>query len=121
MSISYRGKPEYALVMAELIRAAQYRGVTTYQDVARIMGLPRAGNLMGRKIGCILGEISDDEAKSGRPMLSAVAVGVNGAPGKGFYSFAKQLGKLSEAENQEAFWETERNAVYRTWKRRLQP
>ena len=41
--------------------AAQYRGVTTYQDVAAIMGLPQSGSHMGRELGLILGEIASDE------------------------------------------------------------
>jgi len=28
----YRGTTDYIRVLAELVRAAQYRGVTTYQD-----------------------------------------------------------------------------------------
>lgn len=81
----YRGTTKYFHVMAELVRAAQYRGVTTYQDIAVIMGLPQKGSHMGREIGQVLGEIAEDEVNSGRPMLSAVAVNVQGKPGPGFY------------------------------------
>jgi len=35
----YRRTTKYFHVMAELVRAAQYRGLTTYQDIAVIMGL----------------------------------------------------------------------------------
>ena len=41
MSAKYRGTTLYFHVLAELVRAAQYRGVTTYQDIAVIMGLPQ--------------------------------------------------------------------------------
>jgi len=61
-------------VLAELIHAAEYRGVTTYQDIAVIMGLPLQGAYMGRETGHVLGEFSEDEVNAGRPMLSAVAV-----------------------------------------------
>lgn len=57
----YRGTTKYFHVMAELVRAAQYRGLTTYQDIAVIMGLPLSGSHMGREVGQVLGEISEDE------------------------------------------------------------
>jgi hypothetical protein len=99
----YRGTPMYFHVMAELVRAAQYRGVTTHQDIAAIMGLRVIGSYMGRETGYILGEISEDEVNANRPMLSAVAVGVNGKPGPGFFSFAQQLSLLDSNDNQVGF------------------
>ncbi len=115
----YRGTTKYIHVLAELVRAAQYRGVTTYQDIAVIMGLPVRGSHMGRETGYILGEISEDEAATGRPMLSAVAVTVNGAMGSGFFSLARQLGRIQLDETDETFLARERAAVYETWKRPL--
>ena len=44
----YRGKTVYFHVLAELVRTAQYRGSTTYQDIAVIMGLPTSGSHMGK-------------------------------------------------------------------------
>src|SRR5437879_3293679 len=85
----YRGTTDYTRVLAELVHAAEYRGLTTYQDIAVIMGLPLQGAYMGKEIGHILGEISEDEVKGGRPMLSAVAVSVNGKAGSGFFALAK--------------------------------
>lgn len=111
----YRGKKEYSLVYAELIAAARYRGTITYQEIAQILGLPLSGSNMGMEIGWILGEISDDEVSNGRPMLSAIAVNVQGAPGPGFYALARQLGKLQD-DNEKAFWEEECHLVYETWK-----
>lgn len=117
----YRGTREYALVHAELITAARYRGTVTYQEVAQVMGLPLRGSHMAREVGQMLGSISEDEAASGRPMLSAIAVGVSGRPGDGFFGFARDLGKLKgEArEEEQRFWEGERAAVYETWARQL--
>lgn len=105
--------------MAELVRAAQYRGITTYQDIAVIMGLPQKGAYMGAETGHILGEISEDEFRSGRPMLSAVAVGVNGKPGPGFYTLARDLGLLTPTQSEIEFWAAQREAVYQAWKRPL--
>lgn len=73
---------------------------------------------MGAELGAYLGVISEDEVKLyGRPMLSAITVTVNGRPGGGFYTLAKDLGKLASDHpaDQQAFWETERMAVYSTW------
>jgi hypothetical protein len=116
----YRGTTTYIHVLAELVRAAEYRGVTTYQDIAVIMGLPLQGAYMGKETGHILGEISEDEVKAGRPMLSAVAVSVSGKAGPGFFALAKELGRFGgEPAEQEDFWRRELQAVYETWKRPL--
>lgn len=118
-SRGYGGSKEYLLVYCELIRAARYRETTTYQAVAEIMGLPLSGAYMGREIGRILGEISEDEVQQGRPMLSALVVGVVGRPSPGFFGLAKRLGRLREdsKEAEQQFWEEEKTAVYETWKR----
>jgi hypothetical protein len=115
----YRGTKEYLLVYAELLQAARYRGVTTYQAVAQIMGLPMTGNLMGKEVGQLIGEISGDEVQNGRPMLSALVVGTSGVPGEGFLTWAKELGRLTDdsKEGRAAFWESERQAVYQAWAR----
>lgn len=105
--------------MAELVRAAQYRGLTTYQDIAVIMGLPQKGSMMGKETGWILGEISEDEVSAGRSMLSAVAVGVSGKPGPGFYALAHTLGRLRSDAEDLSYWEMERQAAYAAWKRPL--
>lgn len=115
----YRGTPTYVHVVAELVRAAQYRGLTTYQDVAVIMGLPTHGSFMGSSTSRILGEICEEEVQAGRPMLSAVAVSVAGQPGPGFFELAKRLGRMPADEAESAFWQRERDAVYATWKRSL--
>jgi hypothetical protein len=121
MPKEYRGTVEYIRVLAELVRAAEYKGLTTYQDIALLMGLPTKGNRMGKETGQILGEISEDEVKAGRPMLSAVAVNVSGKPGPGFLGLARKMGKLPEADpaKEHLFWEQERKAVYKTWHRPL--
>jgi hypothetical protein len=75
---------EYFIAYSILINAAQHHGYATYQEIAQVVGLPTAGNYMSSQIGEILGIISANEAKEGRPMLSAIAVGTNGKPGKGF-------------------------------------
>ena len=115
----YRGTTKYFHVHGELVRAAQYRGLTTYQDIAVIMALPLTGAHMGSETGIILGEISEDEVNAGRPMLSAIAVGVSGKPGSGFFGLARDLGKLRAGEDEMAFWQAERDRTYAAWKRPL--
>jgi len=118
VSDKYRGTKEYYLIYSELITAARYRGTITYQEIAKIIGLPLKGSYMGAEIGHLLGEISEDEFNAGRPMLSSIAVNVQGSPGSGFFELARSLGKLTE-ESKEAendFWEEESEAVYEIWK-----
>lgn len=120
VSDKYRGTTDYALVLGELIRAAQYRGLTTYQDIAPLVGLPQAGHHMAREIGLILGAISEDEVVlAHRPMLSALAVNVKGDPGPGFFGLARDLGRLDQSGDESAFWKAERDDVYKAWRRRL--
>jgi hypothetical protein len=114
----YRGTTDYALVYCELITAAKYRGTVTYQEIAKIMGLAISGNNMQKETGQILGEISEDEFGDDRPMLSAIAVGVSGLPGDGFYKLAREMGKLTN-QPEDKFWEAEKKAVYETWKIKL--
>jgi hypothetical protein len=111
----YRGSKEYSLVYAELITAAKYRGTVTYQEIARKIGLPLTGGYMSGELGILLGEISEDEAANGRPMLSAIAVNVQGLPGPGFFTLARQLGRLKD-EKEDAFWKVVCQSVYETWK-----
>ena len=115
----YRGTTDYALVLGELVRAAQYRGLTTYQDIAPLVGLPQSGHHMAREIGLILGAISEDEVLASRPMLSALAVNVDGEPGSGFFELARELERLDQDGDESAFWKAERDDVYDAWRRRL--
>jgi len=119
VSDKYRGSKEYLLVCCELAKAARCRGTTTYQAIAQILGLPLTGDYMGREIGKVLGEIAEDEVSHGRPMLTAVAVGVSGLPGPGLFNLARALGRLQEdsKEAEARFWEEEKEAVYATWQR----
>ena len=79
------------------------------------MGLPLSGNYMGKEVGLILGEISEDEVRAGRPMLSSVAVGANGKAGSGFFGLAGEFGRLDQTENESVFWKKELLAAYSAW------
>lgn len=107
---------EYFITYSILINAAQHQGFATYQEIAQAIGLPTAGNLMGAKIGELLGAISANEIEQHRPMLSAIAIGTNGKPGSGFAPWAKQLGLLKEGDDEETFWKEECKKIYEEWK-----
>ena len=115
----YRATVLFSRVREELIRAAEYRGLTTYQHVALIMGLPLEGNHMGREVGQILGEISGHEVADGRPMLSSVVVNTEGHVSQGFFDWARALGRLNAGQEDKAFLERERRATYSAWRRPL--
>lgn len=113
----YRGKTLYFHVLADLVRAAQYGGLTTYQDIAVIMRLPTSGNHMANETGHILGEISEDEVAADRPMLSSVAGDKDGKVGSGFFNLARALGLLQTDEDETGFLQRQREASYKAWKR----
>jgi len=110
------------LVFNELVKAARSRGTITYQELADLIGFPIIGDYMGTELGHLLGEISEDQDQLKRPMLSTVAVKVDGLPGKGFFDLAKKLGKYSgddDKHERHRFWEAETNRVYDLWKRKF--
>jgi hypothetical protein len=107
---------QYFIAYSLLINAAQHRGFATYQEIAQAIGLPTAGSYMGSQIGHLLGLISANERKQGRPMLSAIAVGTNGKPGAGFFPYAKDLGYIKEGEDEQTFWENECQKIFDEWK-----
>jgi len=58
-------------------------------------GRSSAGRLyMAKELGICLGAISEDQDRLNKPMLSAVAVQVDGEPGSGFYTMAHTLKKV---------------------------
>ncbi|EQD25408.1 MAG: hypothetical protein D084_Lepto4C00153G0002 [Leptospirillum sp. Group IV 'UBA BS'] len=62
----------------------------------------------------LLAEISTEEDKHGRGMLSAVVVReVDKRPGNGFFELAKDLGK--NTSDKDACWIGELNKVYAQW------
>ncbi len=109
---------EYHIVFSELISTASRRGIITYQEIAKIIGLPLSGNYMGSQIAGIAGQISTDEHTAGRPMLTTILVNVRGIPGPGFFELARILGRLhsSDSADERVFWEAEKQAVYNEWK-----
>ena len=110
---------DYHLVYAELIQAARHRGTVTYQELAHVVGLPVTGSYMGKRIGALLGVVSQNEVLLKRPMLSALAIGTSGKPGPGFIPWAKQLGLFKDGDDEAMFWKKECDACYRTWQQKF--
>ncbi len=119
----YRGTREFFLVYSALIEAARNRRLLYYREVAERIGVPRAGHHMARQVGQVLGEISEDEHKAERPMLSAIAVNEAGVPGKGFFNLARQLGRLSHSapDAEPEFLRVEQQRVYELWGQEASP
>ena len=116
----YRGTTDYIRVLAELVHAAEYRGVTTYQDLAVIMGLPLRGSHMGKQTGQVLGEISRGRGKC-RAADAQCGCRFSKREGRArIFALARDLGRFSgAAADEESFWRQELQAAYDTWKRPL--
>ncbi|HMF33969.1 MAG TPA: hypothetical protein VKK79_21270 [Candidatus Lokiarchaeia archaeon] len=110
----YFGTDVFLQVYYEMIRAAQQQRITTYGDLARIMGLPPRGNYMEKETGWICGEVSCWENSQGRPMLSAVVVNQStNMSGSSFFTLAQNLGLYQGTH--EDFWQAELQRVYDAW------
>jgi len=67
------------------------------------------------KIGDVLGEISENEYRAGRPLLSAICVlRASGMPSSGFWELncIPQSIRNGTYAQQRAFWEAERHRVF---------
>lgn len=117
IGIQYRGTQKFLLVQSALIQAARERKLVHYKDVAGLIGVPPSGHHMARQVGQVLGEISEDEHKARRPMLSAIAVAESGFAGDGFFVLARRLGRLAATEwdAETAFLRDEQRRVYAAW------
>ena len=117
----YLNTPIGRYVYTELTLAARYRGTLTYQEVAAMADLPMSGNHMGREVGLLLGEISREEHRQGRALLSALVTTSEGKVSKGFFDLVRQLGLLDSEEGaaEQRFLDQQRKAIYAHWKRPL--
>ena len=80
-----------------------------------MVGLDMSSPYDRRRIGSILGELSEDEHRAGRPLISAVVVASGTAvPGGGFFELARRLGLL-RAEDKDSFYIQELRRVHDYW------
>ena len=102
-------------VYEELIKVAQSGSTTYYSEIAPLAGLDMSSEVDRFRIAQILGEISEDEHRDGRPLLSAVVIlkGEN-RPGEGFFGLAGNLG-LYDGGDADQYWAQELGHVHRFW------
>jgi hypothetical protein len=115
----YRGSTKYALAYSALIAAAHSRNLCTYTGIAHLTGLTPKGSAMGKQVGHLVGEISEEEHDAGRPMLSALVVEKDtGMPSSGFYNLARDSGLLSGTTKtaKKAFLSKEQTKLFDCWK-----
>jgi len=102
-------------LLQKLREVASRRGITSYGHLVEELDLDMSSPADRRKIGEILGAISEEEHRRGRPMISAVVVGSETSlPGQGFFSLARRLGKLAGG-NETGFFAEELRRVHDFW------
>ena len=97
-----------------LVQVAKRKGRMAYSElVAQITALQLEPH--DSRLFHLLGEISSEEDKAGRGMLTAIVVHKSGdmQPGPGFFELAKLLGRSTE--DPLACWVTEFNKVHDYW------
>ncbi len=111
----------YHLMYSELVLAARQRGMVLYPELARICGFRDETMETTKRLGEILFVISQNEVKHERPMLSALAVRPKGVVPIAFFNHARLLGLLhsDNADEEKAFWLSQKDACYRTWQQYL--
>ena len=96
-----------------MIDAARLRSVIWYSDLVHKI---RACSLhhRDRRLFEMLGEVSIDEDKAGRGLLTAVVVRMeDGRPGPGFFKLAESLGR--DVSDKERCWKEELKKVHDAW------
>lgn len=117
LGTQYRGTQKFLLVYSALVQAARERKLVYHGEVANMLDVATNDHQMSRQVGQVLGEISEEESRRGRPMLSAIAVAESGDPGDGFFALARRLGRLLDNDPSAhiTFLRSEQRAVYRAW------
>ncbi len=100
--------------MFEIVKGvAKLKGTITYGDLAQKLTTIKL-QPHDYAMHVMLGEISGEEDKNGRGMLSAVVVNKEtGKPGKGFFQYASELRR--DVRDEETFWIQEISQVYDSW------
>ncbi len=108
-------------IYEKLIRVARAQSIISYEDLNEQLQLGLNFEMPPDRdlLGVWLGEISEDEVKAARHMLSALVGHKEGAgvgdPGKGFYKFAKALGVYPGGDDL-GFWAREVKWLHDYWK-----
>ena len=107
-------------VYDRLLDLARNRRLTTYSDIAPLAGLTMDVEADREAISEILGEILENEARAGRPLLTALVVhrGDDNNPGEGFFRTAAELGRFQYARDpltRLEFWVRAVHDVHNHW------
>ena len=108
------------IICEKLKEVARVKGLITYNGLNEKLNLGLNFDNPGdrKKIGEMLGEISDYEARQGRRMLSAVVYGQqDNKPGEGFFTLARELG-FFHGDDELVFWISELQKVWDIWSSR---
>jgi hypothetical protein len=97
-----------------LVKIAKRGRTITYSDlVLRVKAIKLRPN--DPRLARLFTEISCEEVKVGRGMLSVLVVRMDTRrPGVGFFVLAEKLGR--NVSDREAFWRRETNRVFRAWR-----
>ena len=113
------GPIDDAAIRERLIVAAKRGEVVHYADLAKATGREMKGPNWAVHIGRILGRISSEEAKAGRPLLSVIVVSRDtGLPGAGFFNLGKELHLVQPGEDEDAFTRRQTRRVYDYWQQK---
>lgn len=111
---------EISRLRAILVAVAESGGTITYRELAAELGFEGPGVI--RRVAGLLEASMTGDARAGRPLLAAVVVSrAEGAPRRGFFERAAELGRFrGDPAGPEAreFFENEHRAVLRHWRRR---
>ena len=104
------------IIYDRLRRVARSRSVTTYQEVAALVGRDVVNAHDRSWLNAKLDTISTFEVERGHPMLSVVTINARHLiPGPGFFALAERLGRLRRNEHQIVFFARELMNVHYYW------
>jgi hypothetical protein len=102
---------------AALAECARAKRIISYTDFMHHICSISFETPYDSRLPQLLAEISTEEAKAGRGMMTALVVRKNGdqRPGGGFFELAKRLG--FDISDREKFWLEQLNKVFGSWQK----
>lgn len=100
-----------------LVTAARNGRVVTYTDAGEIVGLTMRNPYHRKRLGQLLGAISEFEADHGRPMLSSIVVnkGSKSVTGAGFHQLGEELRLRAIGEDETSFVRKQQILTFSHW------
>ena len=97
-----------------ILRYARRQEICTYKGIADELGLE--WSQAHRRMPMILGQVSEIEHDSGRPLLTAIVVSQSGKCGNGFFEMARRVG--AKITDNQIYQEEEQCRVFDYWRGR---